>query len=292
MTVRRAFFPNLDANAEFEARLSYQPRKETLVALARQTPLLGQLVLGDLLLDRSAPPRFDRALADVAVCWCPTQHAHDVLERAGWPVPHAPAHEVLRRVNSRRFLVDHGPNVIGRTWVERGSDLAFLGSQRFRLKRAFGFAGRGQRVVDEVLSPDDWRWVEDSLDRGFSAEPEFELAQEFSLHGYVDQRGLLLGTPCRFLCNRFGSAVHFELAKGAAGHEQPIRDTAMQVATALTAAGYFGPFGIDAFIARTARGEFLNPLSDLNARFTLAWSIGMGPLRETALRRLTESSAD
>ena len=58
---------------------------------------------------------------------------------------------------------------------------------------------------------------------------------------------------------------------------------ARTAAESLRSIGYFGPFGIDAFVFRSERGEHLNPLSDLNARFTLGWSTGMGEKREEAL---------
>lgn len=287
MTARWAFFPNLDADHELGVEGPYQPRKETLAAIASQTPALASLVHGHPVLDRAAPAPFEPAQGELAVCWCPTRHAQSVLQRAGWPLPKAPPHDVLRRVNSRRFIAEHGPNRIGRRWVDAGSERSFIATGRFRLKRAFGFAGRGQRVVGTQLSPDDRRWIEDSLAGGFSCEPEFELALELSLHGYVDRAGLLLGDPCRFVCDRFGSPVHFEPLERTP-YETELRHTATVVATALSDAGYFGPFGIDAFVANTAEGELLNPLSDLNARFTLAWSVGMGALRDVAFARLCE----
>ena len=52
--------------------------------------------------------------------------------------------------------------------------------------------------------------------------------------------------------------VRLEAAAAAAGY-------------ALARAGYFGPFGIDAFRHRTDRGEVLNALSEINARFTMDW---------------------
>ena len=54
-------------------------------------------------------------------------------------------------------------------------------------------------------------------------------------------------------------------------------DKAEHVAEALTRAGYFGPFGIDAYIWRNATGRTeLNPLGELNARYTMGYGVGMG----------------
>jgi hypothetical protein len=48
------------------------------------------------------------------------------------------------------------------------------------------------------------------------------------------------------------------------------------VAEALARAGYFGPFGIDAYLWRRAPGALeLNPQSELNARYTMGFCIGM-----------------
>jgi hypothetical protein len=45
-----------------------------------------------------------------------------------------------------------------------------------------------------------------------------------------------------------------------------------RTAAALTAAGYFGPFGIDGFRYRTADGSSaLNPRCEINARFTMGY---------------------
>jgi len=46
---------------------------------------------------------------------------------------------------------------------------------------------------------------------------------------------------------------------------------------ALAAAGYFGPFGIDAYHHRAldGAGVVLNPLSEINARFTMDWATAM-----------------
>ena len=62
-------------------------------------------------------------------------------------------------------------------------------------------------------------------------------------------------------------------------------------AQALSAAGYFGPFGIDGFRYRDAqgRGGRLQSMGELNARFSMAWALGMGPLEcEVALRDLED----
>ena len=49
---------------------------------------------------------------------------------------------------------------------------------------------------------------------------------------------------------------------------------------ALRRAGYFGPFGLDAFHYRGSDGALrFHGCSDVNARFSMAWGIGMGGWR-------------
>ena len=67
----------------------------------------------------------------------------------------------------------------------------------------------------------------------------------------------------------------------------------MQAAgAALASAGYFGAFGIDAYRYRLDGREALNPMSEINARFTMDWTVGMvdGPERE-ALRATARDPA-
>jgi hypothetical protein len=45
-------------------------------------------------------------------------------------------------------------------------------------------------------------------------------------------------------------------------------------------AGYYGPFGIDAFRWRDQNGkQQWNPRCEINARYSMGWSIGMGQSR-------------
>ena len=75
--------------------------------------------------------------------------------------------------------------------------------------------------------------------------------------------------------SRAGAWTRTEQAEHAAlsGEDDARLEQAVAAAgAALADAGYFGPFGIDAFRHRTARGEVLNPLSEINARFTMDWT--------------------
>lgn len=51
------------------------------------------------------------------------------------------------------------------------------------------------------------------------------------------------------------------------------------VGRALAAQGYFGAFGVDAYRHRLLDGSgrtALNPLSEINARYTMDWALAMG----------------
>jgi hypothetical protein len=296
--MKRVFFPNLDADHELGAGGPYQPTRTTLEQIRRQLPRLAGLALGDEVLDREQPRRFDPDGDGYACCWCPTPHALATLHRAGWPTPPAPPLEVLRRVNDRHFLFQQlahddllqqlaHDDALGRRWVGPSDDGSWLAAgQSVRLKRRFGFAGKGQRTVAATPSLDDLRWIADSRRDGFACERECEVVSEWCLHGMIDREGVLIGTPCRQFCDAFGRAIRHERSSFA--HEQVLYASAERVAALLGEAGYFGPFGIDAFCYRDGEAERFNALSDLNARFTLAWALGMGALRDEALARLRD----
>jgi hypothetical protein len=57
--------------------------------------------------------------------------------------------------------------------------------------------------------------------------------------------------------------------------DERLAETMEHVGVALAHAGYFGPFGIDAYRHRALDGShatILNPLSEINARFTMDWA--------------------
>jgi hypothetical protein len=61
------------------------------------------------------------------------------------------------------------------------------------------------------------------------------------------------------------------------------------VAQALLEAGYFGPFGIDAFRWVDRAGvERFNPRCEINARYSMGWAVGMGSRRPDLDPRLSD----
>ncbi len=278
----RLWLLNLDAELELDKPAGYQSPQVLRRQMSQQRRQLSWLVGDEAVWDeQSRVPRGTEAL-----CWSPTPSALRRWRRYGQELA-APSIDVLQQVNCRRLLVDFDRAGLERAFVDADGDLGWLEMGRsWRLKRAFGFAGKGQRVLRGVPSADDRRWVADSLRRGLLREREVQVVEEWSLHGYVDATGCLWGQPCRQRTDAQGRVVELSRAELASGFRDALMDAGDSVRAALELAGYWGPFGIDAFVFEGDTGVRFNPVSDINARFSLGWSIGMGERREAALERL------
>jgi hypothetical protein len=92
-----------------------------------------------------------------------------------------------------------------------------------------------------------------------------------------------LGRPCVQRVDRWRAWLATEpLDPGdlSSAWRSELENAAERAAEALFRAGYFGPFGIDAYIWRTpAGGRALNALGELNARYTMGYPVGMAPGR-------------
>jgi hypothetical protein len=75
-------------------------------------------------------------------------------------------------------------------------------------------------------------------------------------------------------------AEHSELAAGELG---TLLDSAEAVAKRLLAAGYFGPFGIDAYRYQRDGESGFCALSEINARYTMGFAVGF-PRHPSELR--------
>jgi hypothetical protein len=126
----------------------------------------------------------------------------------------------------------------------------------------------------------------DSLRQGgLVVEPAVKVVREFSIHGYVDAEGCVLGQPCSFSSDAFGAPNSLVRAQSDLVRDQTLAHWAEVVAARLDREGYFGPYGVDAFEYEVNGARHLNALSEVNARFTLGWSLGMGELRNQVLQR-------
>ena len=288
MAARRAWVLNLDADLELGASGPYTPTKSVRLAMKAHVASLAGSLLGpdDVLVDESSPAGCARWLAGRA--FCPTPCALAILRRAGADPEPTPPLDVVRRVNSRAFASALGPTLPGGAFVtdlERAK-AALEGEppvgEGWRVKYAFGMAGRNQRVVSgATLAENDLAFVSRGLARGgVQIEPNVAIDEEYALHGLVTVDARVdLGRLVRQRCDVRGAWLSTEWIDPA---REPLGDVparmseeARRVGRALFEAGYFGPFGIDAFTYRDRRGDRqLQARSEINARYSMGFAIG------------------
>jgi hypothetical protein len=115
-----------------------------------------------------------------------------------------------------------------------------------------------------------------------------------SLHGWTSKGGsLLLGRPTSVRNDDRGAFVAVAPAVDLAETDRAaLVSEAVRAGAALAAVGYQGPFGVDAFHWTDGGSIHFRTRSEVNARFTMAYGVGMRgvPWRERAAAEL--SSAD
>lgn len=286
MDATAAWFLNLDAELELAAPLGYSPSQRARALIERQATKLERLTCGGLVLGVGPVPR-GIARGRVGHAWCPTPYALRQLERAGAQVPCAPELAVLQRVNHRRFCAELGQTLDRAQFFERAEELlAFLerySEDRWQLKRGFGFAGRGQRTTRPTLDADDRKWIAEAFRYGgVQVEPWVQITQELAVHGHVSKHGLvILGQITVQQCAPDRSWLSSELSYVDEAVAARLQSEARACAERLYAEGYFGPFGVDAYHYRSHTGQLLlNPRSEINARYTMGYAVGMGHLPE------------
>jgi hypothetical protein len=257
-----AWVLNLDADLELAGGPSYAPTRGVLAAMRMHAPKLRASLLEPGDVDIEQDPTKARGM--IGRAFCPTPRAITALERAGAiPEPH-PSVEILRKVNARSFCVSALPGA--RFVTKREEALEVLRErppigEHWRVKRNFGMAGRGQRVI---RSPADLAFVTDDV----QLEPDVEIETEYAIHGFIGD-GVKVGRLVRQLCDRAGVWQSSEVCEDDAV-EARMHAEAHAVGELLRAAGYFGPFNVDAY---AYRGGF-NPRSEINARYSMAFALG------------------
>ena len=153
----------------------------------------------------------------------------------------------------------------------------------WRIKHAFGMTGRNQRVVAAALTAADAAFVAAGVAAAaYEIEPNVAVVAEYAVHGLLAEGGALrVGELVRQRCDARGAWIATERIDAASEPPNDVRarmaDEAVTVGAALSAAGYFGPFGIDAFVYRDGRGGLLlQPRSEINARYSMGFAIGFG----------------
>ncbi|HYQ00381.1 MAG TPA: hypothetical protein VER96_17010 [Polyangiaceae bacterium] len=276
-----AWVLNLDAELEL-SRLDFEyvPR----VKLLQQLALYGQgsrALLGpeDALLEPGGTVQSGEFSGRA---WCPTPLALSRLLAAGIrPEPHPDA-RVLRRVNHRLFAHEVGGGLPEqRYFTERAplEQLLLRAERPWMLKRPLSFAGRGQMRFYGPISDKQWSWLDVSLARdGLIAEPLVTPTLEVSLHGFVWPAGHYeLGRVCVQEVTSRGVYRGARLAlPGELELDESARlfDRAQCVAGSLHEAGYFGPFGIDAYRYQLGDTRGFCALSEINARYTMGFAVG------------------
>jgi hypothetical protein len=129
------------------------------------------------------------------------------------------------------------------------------------------------------------RWVEASLRRGdpLQVEPLVERLGDFALHGWISPAGdLTLGEPTVLRCSDEGAWVASEREAGdlSAAERDALAAEARRVAAELYANGYNGPFNLDAFRWKDPAhpSPRFTVRCEINARFSMGWAVGMGPI--------------
>ncbi len=306
--IRRAWVLNLDADLELgSAGPAYTPSRSVVSAMRAWRNRIAPTLLspGDVLVDEDTPPGSARGL--VGRAFCPTPGALSLLERSGAKPEAHPSAAVLRRVNGRGFCASLGETLAGAVFVtneaearEKLTSSPPAGSRGWRIKRAFAMAGRAQRVISvdattgrTAVSREDWDFVRASLGQGegcgLRIEPDVAVATEYAMHGVLAPDGsLVLGEIVTQRCDARGAWIASERLPACALASFPfahvLEEEARRVARSLYEAGYFGPFGIDAFTYRDPGGDVprpgdhlrFNPRSEINARYSMGFSVGFG----------------
>lgn len=295
---RSAWVLNLDAEYELASPDAHTPSARTIRRMPELVRALAQLLgPGDVVLGENGlvPTKHQEIEGDavhtgasgpwIGRAWCPTPRALERLVRAGATPVAAPNVAVLRRVNHRRFNAELGQTLPDARFVTTPEELGAVivgetPSGHWLLKRPFGFAGRGRRrVACGRLDPSVVTWAEASFRNGdgLQVEPWVERMADYGLHGFLSQSGAItLGEPTQQECDDSGAWRGTTMATDLASNEAAaLRAAAELSAKALRAASYFGPFGVDAYRWRDGVTTHFNPRSEINARYTMGWAIGM-----------------
>lgn len=283
-----AWLLNLDADRELQDPARYRPAKLTGMPQDVITQLADLVAAEDLILEPDAlrsAAGVQRARPDdyTVQTFCPTPSALATVARLGFTAPEAPAFAVLRLVNDRAFCAELGQCLPAACFAR---DLRALEQHldqpsptgRYVIKRAFSFAGREQRRVEHGVSDDSTRGFclrSFARGEGLQVEPWVERLADFSRHAYLSRAGALTIGPTREQrCDPLGrfQGVSTQPAHVTGAEAASLASELQRTAAALTAVGYFGPFGIDGFRYRLPDGTTsFNPRCEINARFTMGY---------------------
>ncbi|MDP2274664.1 MAG: hypothetical protein Q8K32_28240 [Archangium sp.] len=286
--MRRAWVFNLGAEDELARGGTHTPTASMIERVESLLPRLSALLRpGDEVI---WPGSTTLDATFIGRAWCPTRWALTQMQRAGVSLPRAPGVDVLRRVNHRRFSHALGQSLPGAGYAENQAELSALlvpAGHDWLLKRALGYAGRGRKKLRAgEISAADQAWIDASLRSGdgLQVEPWVERQLDCALHGWLEEDGRCTwGRITVQEVDSYGAWQSSVIAPAGtlsdAEHALMLSE-AERGARALHGAGYFGPFGIDAFRWCEPSGELqFQPRSEINARYSMGWAIGMAPHR-------------
>jgi hypothetical protein len=280
MATRTAWVLNLDADLELAHGEGYTPSASVARNVAAFAERLRSSLVAadDVVIDGTEREGAARGLAGRA--FCPTPRAIAMLVRAGAePEPH-PSFDVLRRVSSRAFAASLGQTMPKAAFVSnldeareilRGDPTPGTG---WRIKRAYGMSGRFHRVVDRAPRDEDVaflpKWIDEA---GVQIEPNVRIIREYALHGFIANGDVKLGALTEQRTDATGAWIATNRVRSAPREiAEAIAREAEHAARALSNAGYFGPFNVDAF---EWDGGF-RARSEVNARYSMGFAAGMG----------------
>lgn len=291
----------LNFSAEREAEGTLTRRDQLYERVAELTPRTSGLVPpGDVVAQPSDAPGAHRGR--IGVAFCPTPLALAELARLGAAPPAAPAWPVLRAVLGRdAAAAGLGLTLPGAAFLREAGDALERAlstpapTGRLLARRRFGFAGKGRRILAQPPTADDRRFLARALaEGGVLIEPWLERDADFAQHGFLpaapSEEGraplapkvrpgeIVLGRPTVQIIGSggvWGASRPAGPDDLAAPERAALAAAAHAAGTWLRTVGYYGPFGVDAFRYRGAAGLAFNPRCEVNARYTMAWALGM-----------------
>jgi hypothetical protein len=279
---------NLDAEAELLHRGNVNPSQSMMQrcrVMARQIEGLVPEGATVFFAGETAPRAHPGTRA---MAWCPTPSAVRALQQTGAHVAHILPWEILRAVNHRAFSAGIAQTLPGAFFSTREEEiLQCLTTQHtWLLKRPLSYRGNGRMRVTDPEDPRVRPWIRTSLrdGEGLQVEPEVVRTEDFGQHGYLSPTHVLTwGSLTRQRLDSYGQWLGTERCPPdtLTTDEQYLHNAMCErVALALVSHGYHGPFGIDTFRWTDTHGVcHYNPLCEINARYSMGWAVGMGPLR-------------
>ena len=277
MSEALALVLNFDAELELDRGASYQPTRPTIARMTelarkmRSTLPEGAFVIAPL--DETGEP------SARSIAWCLTARARKIFAHTRRPAPDGPDQAVIARVNARPFAhaLSEG-ELSGAVLVHdlESAERALARPGAWLLKRVFGVSGHGQRPVrGGEASLSDRAFIAASLARhgAIVIEPRVRIERELSVHAWRTDATHVRSIREQVV-DAYGAFTESAPAKSLApAIENALVDTALRVGDALGAAGYRGPFGIDAYLHRGdgTAPLTLRTLSEINARYCMGW---------------------